>query len=124
MEVFEAALITAISVVCDLRIKNALTDEVVTNELVSTASCQGATRRSVCLSVCLPGRERERVREREIQGVLDNIIAGVVVHPRAVLVAVQYCYSEEKTASQCSDHTAEQMCQMFHCFDPILNSRL
>lgn len=49
MEVFERANHRRQSV-CDLRIKSALTDEVVTDDLVSTASCQGATRRSVCLS--------------------------------------------------------------------------
>lgn len=59
MEVFERANHRRQSV-CDLRIKSALTDEVVTDDLVSTASCQGATRRSVCLST-ERGRERERV---------------------------------------------------------------
>lgn len=56
VEVFERANHRRQSV-CDLRIKSALTDEVVTDDLVSTASCQGATRRSVCLST-------ERGRER------------------------------------------------------------
>ncbi len=59
MEVFERANHRRQSV-CDLRIKSALTDEVVTDDLVSTVSCQGATRRSVCLST-ERGRERERV---------------------------------------------------------------
>jgi len=59
VEVFERANHRRQSV-CDLRIKSALTDEVVTDDLVSTVSCQGATRRSVCLST-ERGRERERV---------------------------------------------------------------
>lgn len=60
--------------VCDLRIKSALTDEVVTDDLVSTASCQGATRRSVCLS-------RERARER-VRGSL--VIQLALFHPEAL----------------------------------------
>jgi len=70
VEVFERANHRRQSV-CDLRIKSALTDEVVTDDLVSTASCQGATRRSVCLST-----EQERERERE------RVLA--LLHPEAL----------------------------------------
>jgi len=70
VEVFERANHRRQSV-CDLRIKSALTDEVVTDDLVSTASCQGATRRSVCLST-------EQEREKKERGVL------ALLHPGAL----------------------------------------
>ena len=43
----------------DVRIRTGPTDEVMTDELDSIASCQGATRRSVCLSGKGGMRERE-----------------------------------------------------------------